>query len=161
VYYQYNKILGGTEPYSFTSFEFVSEVFTCPQNNCSLFLTRATIPPFDRQEENASVRADRNPSLLDKARYFRHGPRHVAICPFSIMPPSSKRPQRTRREVNKDIDVPDSSPSRPAKRRKKARRSAEYTGNLLTRDLGRRAHREARPRPHQIATRPIRYPNDR
>ncbi|TVY84934.1 Fork-head transcriptional regulator [Lachnellula suecica] len=36
------------------------------------------------------------------------------------MPPSNKRPQRARREViNKDADMPDSSPSRPAKRRKK------------------------------------------
>ncbi|CAL3964835.1 unnamed protein product, partial [Diplocarpon coronariae] len=35
------------------------------------------------------------------------------------MPPSTKRSVRPRREVNKDIEVPDSSPSRPAKRRKK------------------------------------------
>ncbi|PBP28744.1 fork head domain-containing protein [Diplocarpon rosae] len=35
------------------------------------------------------------------------------------MPPSAKRSVRPRREVNKDIGVPDSSPSRPAKRRKK------------------------------------------
>ncbi|TAQ87747.1 hypothetical protein B7494_g3902 [Chlorociboria aeruginascens] len=41
--------------------------------------------------------------------------------PIEKMPPSSKRPQRARREVaNKEADVPDSSPSRPAKRRKKA-----------------------------------------
>ncbi|KAG0646722.1 Fork-head transcriptional regulator 2 [Hyphodiscus hymeniophilus] len=35
------------------------------------------------------------------------------------MPPSSKRPQRTRREPVNHVDIPDSSPSRPAKRRKK------------------------------------------
>lgn len=39
---------------------------------------------------------------------------------IAIMPPSSKRPQRTRREVANN-DVVDSSPSRPAKRRKKVR----------------------------------------
>ncbi|KHJ35426.1 putative fork head domain-containing protein [Erysiphe necator] len=35
------------------------------------------------------------------------------------MPTTSKRPQRIRREVVRTNDVPDSSPSRPAKRRKK------------------------------------------
>ncbi|CZS95781.1 hypothetical protein WAI453_001612 [Rhynchosporium graminicola] len=34
------------------------------------------------------------------------------------MAPSSKRNARARKEVNKDIEIPDSSPSRPAKRRK-------------------------------------------
>lgn len=40
------------------------------------------------------------------------------------MPPSSKRAQRTRREVVHE-DVPDSSPSRPAKRRKRGEEPAE------------------------------------
>jgi len=35
------------------------------------------------------------------------------------MPVSTKRSARARKEVNKDVEVPDSSPSRPAKRRKK------------------------------------------
>ncbi|KAE8451259.1 hypothetical protein EG329_004424 [Mollisiaceae sp. DMI_Dod_QoI] len=35
------------------------------------------------------------------------------------MPPSTKRSQRVRRETTNNVDVPDSSPSRPAKRRKK------------------------------------------
>jgi hypothetical protein len=35
------------------------------------------------------------------------------------MPPSTKRSQRTRRETINNVDIPDSSPSRPAKRRKK------------------------------------------
>ncbi|CAG8980415.1 hypothetical protein HYALB_00003980 [Hymenoscyphus albidus] len=35
------------------------------------------------------------------------------------MPPSTKRSQRSRREAINNVDVPDSSPSRPAKRRKR------------------------------------------
>lgn len=39
---------------------------------------------------------------------------------LETMPPSTKRSQRVRRETISKVDVPDSSPSRPAKRRKKA-----------------------------------------
>ncbi|KAG4431053.1 hypothetical protein IFR05_013459 [Cadophora sp. M221] len=41
------------------------------------------------------------------------------------MPVSSKRSVRARKEVNKDVEVPDSSPSRPAKRRKKENMKVE------------------------------------
>ncbi|CZR54414.1 related to forkhead protein [Phialocephala subalpina] len=41
------------------------------------------------------------------------------------MPPSTKRSQRVRRETTNNVDIPDSSPSRPAKRRKKVEEPIE------------------------------------
>ena len=60
---------------------------------------------------------------------------------LSNMPPSSKRSQRARRDVNKDAQVPDSSPSRPAKRRKKVSQDHEHSSDdvVLTSVLGGRA----------------------
>jgi hypothetical protein len=58
----------------------------------------------------------------------------------ATMPPSSKRSQRARREtINSNVDIPDSSPSRPAKRRKKVcRHKPRHCRMILTDNKGRR-----------------------